>query len=168
VKQPVIDIIVDFLKSIGTEVIMRPINVETFLPGLQLENGKIVIDTEKLLYPGDILHEAGHLAAYAPGVRETIGDPLPEHMSGGFEMMALSWSYAACLHIGLDPAIVFHAEGYRGESKNLLQNFAEGRHIGLNMLQWLGMAYDEKKAKEFNTLPYPNMISWVRTLKDTD
>ena len=31
-----------------------------FLPGLQLENGAIIIDPEKLFYPGDIIHEAGH------------------------------------------------------------------------------------------------------------
>jgi hypothetical protein len=74
-------------------------------------------------------------------------------MSEGFEIMALACSYAACLPIGLDPDIVFHANGYKGESENILQNFAEGRYIGLPMLQWLGMAYDAKKAK--NLIPYP-------------
>ena len=160
-NQPVVDTITGFLDYTGIGYIKRPINGETFLPGLLLEKGKIVIDTEKLLYPGDILHEAGHLAAYAPDVRETMGDPLSA--DGGYEMMALAWSYAACLHIGLDPAVVFHPHGYKGESESLLQNFAEGHYIGLPMLQWLGMAYDKKKAEELNTLPYPNMISWTRT-----
>ena len=43
--------------------------------------------------------------------------------------MAPAWSYAACLHIGLDPHIVFHSEGYKDESKNIIQNFTEGIYL---------------------------------------
>jgi hypothetical protein len=159
----VIDKITAFLKAIGLEVVMRPIEQSTFLPGLLLENGKIVIDADKLLYPGDILHEAGHLAACTPDERKSIGDPLPdEYMAGGFEMVALAWSYAACLHIGLDPSIVFHAGGYKGEGDGILQNFAGGHYIGLPMLQYLGLAYDKRGAEELNIRPYPNMVHWLR------
>jgi hypothetical protein len=163
-SRSVVDIIIGFVKSIGLEVVMRPINDATFLPGLLLEKGKIIIDTDKLLYPGDILHEAGHLAAYPPEVRATIGDPLPEYMSGGFEMMALAWSYAACLHIGLDSSVVFHADGYKGEGAYLAQTFAQGSYIGLPMLQYMGLAYDKKKAIELNTLPYPHMVRWLHEI----
>jgi hypothetical protein len=128
-----------------------------------LENGSIIVDPDKLLYPGDILHEAGHLSAYPPGVRETISDPLPEYMADGIEMMALAWSYAACLYIGIEPKIVFHEHGYKGQSEFLLQSFAAGTYFGLNMLQWMGMAYDEKNAQQFNVPPYPHMVSWYRT-----
>ena len=148
--------------SIGIEVVMQPIEQSTFLPGLLLENGKIIADPEKLLYPGDLLHEAGHLAAYAPEERKTIGDPLPEYMSGGFEMMALAWSYAACLHIGLEPSVVFHDGGYKGGGDAILQAFANGSYIGLPMLQYLGLAYDAKKSAELNILPYPNMVHWLK------
>ncbi len=141
---------------------MRSIEQSTFLPGLLLENGKIIADPEKLLYPGDILHEAGHLAAYPPDIRATIGDPLPEYMAGGFELMALAWSYAACLHIGLDPSIVFHDGGYKGDGDSLLRNFRDGHYIGLPMLQYLGLAFDAKKSAELNILPYPNMVHWLK------
>lgn len=154
--------ITGFLNAIGIETVMRPIVQATFLPGLLLEKGTIVIDTDKLLHPGDILHEAGHLAAYAPEERKTISDPLPETMADGFEIMALAWSYAACLYISLDPSVVFHAEGYKGEGGNILKNFAEGRYIGVPMLQYLGLAYDAKKALELNVPPYPVMIRWLR------
>jgi len=70
-ERPLIDVIVEFVTSVGLEVVKRPINQDTFLPGLLLENGKAIIDTDKLLYPGDILHEAGHLATMPPGIRET-------------------------------------------------------------------------------------------------
>jgi hypothetical protein len=159
--RPVIDIIVDFVTSIGLEVVKRPIDQKTFLPGLLLENGQIIVDCDRLLYPGDILHEAGHLAAYGPETRKTISDPLPEYMSGGFEMMALAWSYAACVYLGLDPSVVFHSGGYKGEGDHLQQVFAGGSYIGLPMLQYRGLAYDKKIAAENNALPYPNMIRWL-------
>ncbi|MCO5951174.1 hypothetical protein [Mucilaginibacter flavidus] len=158
---PVIDIIVEFVTSIGLEVVKRPVNQDTFLPGLLLEGGKIIIDTNKLQYPGDILHEAGHLAACDADTRNTIGSPLPEYMDGGFEMLALAWSYAACLHIGLPASVVFHNGGYKGEGEHLLQTFANGSYIGLPMLQYRGLAYDKKKSAEMGVLPYPNMVRWL-------
>ena len=157
-----IDKISAFLNAIGIEVIIRPIEHATFLPGILLENGKIIADPDKLLYPGDMLHEAGHLAAYPPDVRATIGDPLPEEMADGLELMALAWSYAACLHIGLDASLVFHDGGYRGQGSHLLKTFAGGSYIGLPMLQYFGLAYDEKKSEELNILPYPNMVHWLK------
>lgn len=158
----VVNKIAGFLQTIGLDLIMRPLEEPTFLPGLLLEGGKIIADPEKLLYAGDILHEAGHLAAYGPDLRKTIGDPLPEQMAGGFEMMALAWSYAACLHIGLDPSVVFHDGGYKGEGDTLLQAFANGSYIGLPMLQYLGLAYDKKKSEELGILPFPNMVHWLK------
>jgi len=160
-NRPVVDTIVDFVMSIGLEVVKRPIDQDTFLPGLLLEDGQVIVDSDKLLYPGDILHEAGHLAAYGPETRKTIGDPLPEYMSGGFEMMALAWSYAACVHLGLSPSVVFHSGGYRGEGDHLQQVFANESYIGLPMLQYKGLAYDKKTAAEMNTLAYPNMVRWL-------
>jgi hypothetical protein len=155
-------IITDFVEAIGLPVAFRAIEKPTFLPGLLLENGSIVIDQEKLLYPGDILHEAGHLAAYSPEMRATIGDPLPEYMNAGFEMMAMAWSYAASIHIGIDPAIVFHEHGYRGAGSHLLQTYKDGSYIGLPMLQYLGLAYDKKKANELTAPSYPNMVCWLK------
>lgn len=160
----VLKVISDFVESIGLPVVMRPIEHATFLPGLLLENGKIVIDRDKLLYPGDILHEAGHLAAYSPETRKTIGNPLPEYMSAGFEMMAMAWSYAACVHLGIDPAIVFHEHGYKGAGSHIAQTYSNGSYIGLPMLQYLGLAYDKKQAEELNALPYPNMVRWLKDI----
>ena len=158
-----VDVIICFLGSVGINVIMQPINGHSFLPGLQLEGGRLIIDTEKLLYPGDILHEAGHLATMPSELRKTMSDTLPNNdLNQGGEMMALAWSYAACIHLDIDPAIVFHVDGYKGESENIIKNFAEGRYIGLPLLQWSGMCYDEQKARELNKQPYPKMIRWLR------
>jgi hypothetical protein len=155
--------IINFVESVGIKVFKMPIDGDTFLPGLQLKDGALIVDAEKLLYPGDILHEAGHLATMPPSIRETMNDNLPPTQENqGGEMMALAWSYAAAKHLNINPHIVFHADGYKGGGENLIQNFLEGRCIGLPLLQWAGMAYDEQKAKEFNQAPFPHMINWLR------
>lgn len=54
-----------FLNEIGIEIIEKELEA-TFLPGLDLGPNCIYIDYSKLLYPGDILHEAGHIAVTIP------------------------------------------------------------------------------------------------------
>ena len=83
-------------------------------------------------------------------MRSSLNDNLGG--DGGEEMGAIAWSYAAALHIGLDPAVVFHAAGYRGGSQSLLENFRAGRPIGVPILQWAGLNGDD----------YPRMIRWLR------
>ena len=52
---------------------------------------------------------------------------------------------------GLDPAVVFHEDGYRGGSASLIQMFtARSTPIGVPVLRWLGMTRD-----------YPVMIRWL-------
>jgi len=111
-------------------------------------------------YPGDMLHEAGHLAVAVPERRRTLH--LDIGQNGTEEMMAIAWSYAAALHIGIDPAIVFHPDGYRGGAASLLENFNEGRYLALPMLEWTGMAYGSKRAQAEGVAPYPHMARWLR------
>ncbi len=68
-------------------------------------------------------------------------------------MAAIGWSYAAALAIGIPLEVVFHAQGYRGGSDSLLENFAEGRYLGVPLLQWYGMT---------GAGEYPAMRGWVR------
>ncbi len=106
------------------------------------------------------MHEAGHLAVKPSSERKnihiTFGNDAAE------EMMALGWSYAASVHLKIKPEIVFHEHGYKGGSENLIQAFQQGGNIGLPMLQWLGMAADEKNAPALGIAPFPNMIKWLR------
>jgi hypothetical protein len=57
---------VGFLRAIGIPVHFKPIATDCFLPGISIINGEIVVDMEKLKYPGDILHKAGHIAVMRP------------------------------------------------------------------------------------------------------
>jgi hypothetical protein len=159
VTEPVIDTIVNFLREIGLEVKVDAIDHECFLPGISIEHGGLVYDPDKMKHPGDLLHEAGHLAVMPPGRRAKA------HISAGKkaaeEMMAIAWSFAAAVHLGIDPAVVFHEDGYRGGASSLIENFTQGRYIGVPTLQWLGMTVDDRRAKETGDAPYPAMIRWL-------
>lgn len=43
------------LLDIGLEVSQFQIRSPTFLPGIQIESGKLLVDEDKLVYPGDLL-----------------------------------------------------------------------------------------------------------------
>jgi hypothetical protein len=156
--------IVEFLQTIGIPVRLGTITELTVLPGIFIENGGLAIDPEKLQYPGDILHEAGHLAVAPPEIRRKMHGALDpkEDLEHAGELMAIPWSYAACLHLHIDPNIVFHNNGYHGGGASIAENFSQGHYFGVPMLQWAGMCVDEKNAKERGIPPFPAMIKWVR------
>ena len=118
-----------------------------------------MVDEPRLLHPGDLLHEAGHIAIASLEERKrekfkpTLGD----------EITAIAWSYAAACHLGIDPAIVFHPAGYRGASSAFLTNFAAGRYVGTPLLQSYGMTVEPKRALAEGTKPFPWMLRWVRS-----
>ena len=107
---PLTERLAAFVCGIGIAVRAGSLPAKTFLPGLEIRDGAIVVDEERLTNPGDILHEAGHLAVADPTERNAPAlSP-----SGGDELTAIAWSYAALSHLELDPAVVFHADGYKG------------------------------------------------------
>jgi hypothetical protein len=153
-----------FIQSIGITVHFRELDKPCFLPGLSIENGAIVTDMDKLKYPGDILHEAGHIAVIPASDRSTLNaDAIKERpMREAEEMMAIAWSYAACRHLGIDARFVFHDEGYKNGGSHIADNFDEGRYFGVPMLQWTGMALERKKDEEPDLPVYPAMMKWMR------
>lgn len=72
--------IIDFLQQIGLTIRLAPLAADTFLPGVTLEPGGLIVDSERLLYPGDLLHEAGHLATMLPAQRSTAGSNAGSNM----------------------------------------------------------------------------------------
>ncbi len=150
---------IDFLKTIGIPVEYTTIEAPCFLQGFRLQNGTVLIDKEKMLYPGDLLHEAAHLAVVPASDRKTLLAESIMHrpQREAEEMMAIAWSYAACVHLNIDPYFVFHEEGYNGGGKDIADNFKEGRYFGVPMLQWTGMC-----AAGNDCPAYPAMLCWLR------
>lgn len=149
------DRIIPFLREIGISVRAAALP-DSFLPGLTIEAGGLLVDESRLEYPGDLLHEAGHIAVAPPEARALMSgslDDVPELDTSTLEWAAIPWSYAAALEIGIDPRLVFHAGGYHGHSSGLLRNFEVGVPIGLHLLVDAGMT----SADEF-----PKMLRWLR------
>ena len=153
-----LQLILPFLNQIGIVVTERPLTGPTFLPGILIEEGTLAIDREKLKYPGDLLHEAGHIAVVVPSQRASLSANL--QTGPAEEMAAIAWSYAAALHIGLDPAIVLHEHGYKGGGGSILKNFREGRYFAVAFLAWCGMTRERADGAEEPA--YPQMKTWMR------
>jgi hypothetical protein len=159
-----LDKILFFLNEIGITIIEKKLDESTFLPGLTLGPNCIYIDYEKLGYPGDILHEAGHIAVTSPTDRAKIGTETmaKDWPSQGEEIATMLWSFAACKHLDLPLEYVFHAGGYKGSSNWLMDNFETGNYIGLPFFEWTQMAYSKEKSAEMNVVTFPKMVKWVR------
>ena len=86
-----------FLQEIGIEVEVGPVE-GSVLPGMTVRRGRICVDPDIPAYPGDLLHEAGHVAVSDPATRDAIeaieADP-------GDEMAAIAWSVAAAHACGI-------------------------------------------------------------------
>ena len=147
---PITAKIVAFLDDIGIPVVVSSLPEDTLLPAMTVTRGTLLVDPARLTYPGDLLHEAGHIAVTDPAVRatlETVADNQSE------ELAAICWSYAAGHAIGLDPGIVFHGDGYRGNGAALAMSFQMGVYIGVHLLVGYGLT---------SNVGYPAMASWLR------
>jgi hypothetical protein len=155
---PLTERLATFVRGIGIEVRAAALPADTFLPGLDIRDGAILVDETRLAHPGDLLHEAGHLAVADPAERNAPR-LLP---SPGDEMASIAWSYAALRHLDIDPAIVFHPEGYKDGSDAIIENFSAGRYIGVPLLQLYAMSYEPRLAAEKGVAPFPSMLRWLR------
>ena len=155
---PLTERLATFVREIGIDVRTAELPKRTFLPGLDIRDGAILVDEERLAYPGDMLHEAGHLAVTEAEARNAPAlDPTP-----GDEMAALAWSWAALSHLQLEPDLVFHPHGYKGGGNALIQAFTGGGGPGIPLLQWYGMTFEPKQAAARGVAPFPHMLRWMR------
>jgi hypothetical protein len=147
-----------FLAEIGIPTREAELTANTFLPGILIENGGLLLDPARLLYPGDLLHEAGHLAVTPAAERAQLSGNVmagkPEQQgTDGDEIVAMLWSYAAARAIGVPAEVVFHPAGYRNANTWILGNFRQGIYPGLPLLVWMGLT---------TTNGFPHMTRWLR------
>ena len=144
------EIILEFLREIGLTVIERAVPTGGVLPGISIDHGALVVDHAALLYPGDLLHEAGHLAVVPPAERAALTDNVGD--DGGMEMAAIAWSYAAAVHLGVPLDVLFHDHGYRGDGSWLREHFSTQRSLGVPILTWRGLT---------DAASFPLMRQWL-------
>lgn len=153
-----VPVMLSFLEEIGIRTRKEKIEIKTFVPGLTIQNGVLLIDEEKMLYPGDILHEAGHIAVTPAANRSSLTDVTGD----GEEIAAILWSFAASKKMGVPLEITFHPDGYKGDSDWLIDLFTNKNYLGLPLLEWMGFTAAEKKAAELGVAPFPHMLRWLR------
>ncbi|QSB25218.1 MBL fold metallo-hydrolase [Flavobacterium sp. CLA17] len=155
--------ILSFLKEIGLDIIEKELET-TFLPGLSLGPNCLYVDYDKLLYPGDILHEAGHLAVTTSSQRQLAGTKkiAADWPTQAEEIGAILWSFAAANHLQLPLEFVFHPHGYKNESDWLISNFTNENYIGLPFLEWIGLCLGKERAVKENKPAFPAMLKWMR------
>ena len=162
-QSPELEKVLSFLNEIGIDVVEKELET-TFLPGLSLGPNCLFIDFEKLLYPGDILHEAGHLAVTTSAERKIAGttEMALDWPTQGEEMGAILWSFAAAKHLELPVEFVFHPNGYKNESEWLISNFTNETYIGLPFLEWTGLSLGKERATKEGKEAFPKMLKWLR------
>jgi hypothetical protein len=154
---PLTERLAAFVRGIGIVVRGATLPANAFLPGLEIRDGALLVDEARLAYPGDILHEAGHLAVADPAERSA---PMLSP-SAGDELTTIAWTYAAARHLAIDPALVFHA-AFKGGGAAIIENFDAGRYFGVPLLQLYGMSCEPRRAAERGVPPYPHMLRWLR------
>src|SRR3569623_3380062 len=158
--------ILAFLARSGIPVAVEAVPGDTCLPAMTVRRGQLIVDPDRLGHPGDLLHDAGHIAILAPEVRDTL-DSIPEG-NGGQELATIAWSYAAAVEIGITLETLFHAHGYHGGGTMgsgggyLAKAFAERRYVGAPVLDFYGMALSPARAEAMGVAPYPHMLRWLR------
>ena len=152
--------ITNFIEDIGIKIEAQTIDEDTFIPGILVKDGAIFYDTKKLAHPGDLIHEAGHVALIPASERHTANGNIEEDLPMGerLEIGVILWSFAALTHLDMDMEVVFHKDGYNGDSRWHIENFKNKNYVGLPPLQWMGLCRrdDEEGAK------FPAVIKWLR------
>jgi gamma-glutamylcyclotransferase (GGCT)/AIG2-like uncharacterized protein YtfP len=149
---PLIIRMASFLESLGIPVIPASSLLPANFPGLDIQHGCVLVDETRVVHPGDILHEAGHIAMTRPEQRNA----LRLTPTGGEELSTLAWSYAAATHLGLPADVIFYPESYADFGDGLVENFANGNYIGTPLLQTFGMAVTRGENA------FPRMLRWLR------
>jgi hypothetical protein len=150
--------ILRFLESIGIPFSSGEIG-DSILGSMTVRDGHIIVDPAIPAWPGDLLHDAGHIAMTEPALRKDLAmvsdDPAEE-------MGAIAWSVAAATKIGIPLETIFHEVGYTGGGQNYIDSFRNDPSIGVPFLAWLGMTAEPRRAAEWGIAAFPTMQRWLR------
>lgn len=152
--------IVEAVRAIGISVRYGTVPDGPFLHGVLIDRGALLVDEDRLQFPGDVLHEAGHIAMLPPAERPQVIGTLPA--DGGQEMATLAWSYAMAIAFGLPLEVVFH-DRFKAGGRWLRDAFSTGQCLGTPLLQCWGMTRIPGAPSHFDHLPlFPQMAKWLR------
>lgn len=145
-----------WLEGIGIPIRIAQLPDAILMPNTDVIDGEILVDPARPGWPGDLLHEAGHLAVTAPERRASGGmseDPAEE-------MASIAWSVAAARACGISLEVLFHSAGYKGRAAEMIESFTSGRAFGAPMLALWGMTAE--RPGDHGLPVFPDMARWLR------
>lgn len=178
---------VEFIGSIGLNVCCAEVR-DSHIPFVKISDGGLVVDV-KNVFPGDVLHEAGHLAVIPQPFRDGANDDLADvnrHMGRhldifglrGFsshpedplcrallqcgEHEAIAWQYAAACAIDLPEEWLFPPDSFGGEGAALAAALKGGWHAGIHGLRAAG--WTKLRARDgapAGAPVYPQLAFWL-------
>lgn len=143
---------------------MEVVPDDSFLPGIAMIGTALAVDTTKLKWMGDLLHEAGHIAVLPSTLRHRAEKQFSHQTALEFagELEAMAWAYAAIIEIGLPVEVLIHEGGYKGRPPALTQMYAMGVYPGLAGLCKAGMTMAPGFTADCGAVRYPAMLRWLR------
>lgn len=160
-----IEKVINFLSEIGIEVELTEEQFSSFLPGVRIETGRLIVNNCELLCVGDVLHDAGHLACLPPSLKHKANDNIAESLGEqhSYEMAVILWTYAAAKFLNIPLKQIFLSDGYKSNSEWIIEQLENQEFMGLPLLQWLGLAASNDEIAKGAAEPFPAMHKWVRT-----
>ncbi len=176
-----------FLQGLGLACEPGAVPDDSFLPGIALRGGGLIYDEATLGSPGDLLHEAGHLAVVPARYRASLDDdvdgavaellatapaeaaapaPAEREQLAHTEVMAIAWSYAAARRIGTPLDCLFWPGTYRmppgQRPEQLVGQLDQGLFIGIQWLARFGYcAAPPPFGDPAEAAPFPAMRRWL-------
>lgn len=163
-----------WLNSIGLVTKPGKRSDQSFMRGIWFDCGCIVYDPDEA-HPGDLLHEAGHLAIVPARFRHFVKGEIEESLASHYDdylkstvdcedatlqaiiqsgdAEAIAWSYAASLACCVDPWLCF-VNGFDGEAESVFQAIKLGCHPGINGLRASGMLTSVRD--------FPHLVRWLQ------
>jgi hypothetical protein len=177
---------VSFVRNVvGLRVDEVSVPADTVLPHVRIHEGGLLVDVARC-YPGDVLHEAGHIAimpgAFRPlanGDLKAVGKAMRKHLEDHPEGLAThpedpvcraliqvsdpevtAWQYAAAVAVGLPMQWLFPPGTYGDEGPDILRSLQHSAYVGINGLQ--AAHWTVIRANPHRKLPvYPQLAHWL-------
>jgi hypothetical protein len=179
----------EFVKSIGLPITVASAEAvaKAFTPHILIRDGEMLVDLDNV-FPGDILHEAAHVAITPPKFRalcngglkavfKAMRDFAMENPTGLHtypenalvraimqcdEQEAIAWQYAAAREIELPDEWLFPEGSFEGHGDDHLIRLKLSSHYGINGLQaakWTVI----RKNPHIDLPVYPKLAFWLST-----
>lgn len=180
-EQVMLATVIDFLGAIGLEVCNTDQVQGSFVPGVHIEKGSLVIDPTCRV--SDLLHEAGHLACIPKQFRHLASGDLNECMETMTEHLrtlevdsplyrsiiqcsdpeATAWAWAAGKFLGLKSERIIEKDQYDGEGNFIRVCLEMNRYIGIHGLAHAGFCAQNKSIGKLRNMPtYPHLAFWMQ------